>query len=166
MTNTCPQLLSAAIPEISVALTLRSIDRDGEPAGPRTKKNSGRIVKMKRTGRQIMLPSKAYEDWNAGVWRAMRSTGQLVRTVSVDESGIPTARWAWPNPISVPVNCRALIHRETKVGDAVGYYQAIADTLEDLGVVENDRLIVSWDGTRLLKDAKDPRVEIVLEEVR
>jgi len=30
--------------------------------------------------------------------------------------------------------------------------------------VENDRLIVSWDGSRLLKDRDNPRVEIEITE--
>jgi hypothetical protein len=63
------------------------------------------------------------------------------------------------------VNCEARIYRDRNTGDAVGYYQAIADTLEKIGIVENDRLIVAWDGTRLLKDAENPRVEVTLSAV-
>ena len=42
---------------------------------------------------------------------------------------------------------------------------ALADALEEAGIVENDRLIVSWDGSRLLKDAATPRIEVMLEAV-
>ena len=34
---------------------------------------------------------------------------------------------------------------------------------EKAGVVVNDRLIVSWDGSRIYKDAKSPRVIFTLE---
>lgn len=74
-------------------------------------------------------------------------------------------RWLpWP-AIDYPINCRALIYRHAAVGDAVGYYQAVGDLLELAGAVANDRWIVSWDGSRLLKDPGRPRVEIELQEV-
>jgi len=41
--------------------------------------------------------------------------------------------------------------------------QAVADALEHAGVVVNDRLIVSWDGSRLSKDAVRRRVELEVE---
>jgi Holliday junction resolvase RusA-like endonuclease len=40
--------------------------------------------------------------------------------------------------------------------------QALADTLEAAGVVPDDKYIAAWDGSRLLKDAADPRVEVTL----
>jgi hypothetical protein len=58
-----------------------------------------------------------------------------------------------------------LFYRDAERGDAVGYYQGLADLLEKRGVVANDRLIMSWDGSRLLKDSANPRVELTLEEV-
>ncbi len=66
-------------------------------------------------------------------------------------------------PFTVPVNGCALFYREALTGDAVGYYQALADALQEARIVENDKLIVSWDGSRLLKDAATPRVEVALE---
>jgi len=66
-------------------------------------------------------------------------------------------------PITDEVNCRALFYRDALRGDAVGYYQALADALEEAGIVKNDRLIVSWDGSRLLKDADIPRIEVTLD---
>ena len=67
-------------------------------------------------------------------------------------------------PIRLPMNIKALFYREALVGDAVGFYQALADTLEKGGIVENDRLIVSWDGSRLMKDKENPRVEVEISE--
>lgn len=70
-----------------------------------------------------------------------------------------------PIPKTVKLNCRALFFRDANAGDAVGYYQGLADVLQEAGILQDDVSIVSWDGTRLTKDANDPRVELVLEEV-
>ena len=70
------------------------------------------------------------------------------------------------NTIDFAVNCRAWIYREALRGDAVGFYQAIGDALQHYSILDDDKRIVSWDGSRLLKDAERPRVEIVLTEVR
>ena len=116
------------------------------PGVPRTKKNSGRIVQI--GGKPRLLPSAAWEKWA--------------------KTAIPRARGVFlaagqREPIAYPVNCRATFYRDALRGDAVGFYQALADVLEEAGVVQNDRWIVSWDGSRLEKDAKRPRVELVLE---
>jgi len=118
------------------------------PGAPRTKKNHGK--RIKRGNRIYNVASDAYTAWNA----------MAVASLRRDIASLAGAR----RPITVPVNCRALFFREALTGDAVGYYQALADTLENAGVVENDKLIVSWDGTRLLKDAGLPRIILTLEE--
>jgi hypothetical protein len=98
------------------------------------------------------MPSAAYSAWDRmaqlqlAKWRSERATN---RTFSC---------WI------VPCNVKALFYREALVGDAAGFYQALADTLEKGGIVENDRLIVSWDGSRLFKDADNPRVEVEITE--
>ena len=111
---------------------------------PRTKKNHGF-----RTQRGHQMPSAAYAAWDR-------------------IAQIQLAQFRASMPVSVlctvPVNVRALFYRQTLTGDAVGYYQALADTLEKGGIVQNDRLIESWDGSRLLKDADHPRVEIEITE--
>ncbi|CAB4184742.1 hypothetical protein UFOVP1122_28 [uncultured Caudovirales phage] len=123
-------------------LTIISRGADGI-IPPRTKKTSGRIVRCGKFPK--LLPSKAFEEWQAG------AVGDLRKCVS--------------RAVDYPVNCNASIYRDALRGDAVGFYQAIADLLEVAGVVLNDRLIVSWDGSRLLKDAKLPRVEVELTPV-
>lgn len=122
---------------------------------PRTKKTSQRIIGSgpkcgacgKRTGRPFLLPSEENVAW------AKVAVAQL-RT-----------QLAGRAPLEIPVNCRALIFRDANRGDAVGYYQAIADALEEAGVLTNDRFVVSWDGSRALKDAANPRIEILLAPV-
>ena len=73
----------------------------------------------------------------------------------------------YPSPVGTdaPLNCRALFYRDARRGDAVGYYQGLADLLEKRGVIENDAQLTQWDGSRLLLDRENPRVEIELTEV-
>lgn len=69
-----------------------------------------------------------------------------------------------PRPVAAalaaPVSVCALIYRDADRGDLTGYLQAIGDALERAGVVTNDKLIHSWDGSRKLIDRARPRVEI------
>jgi Holliday junction resolvase RusA-like endonuclease len=126
---------------------------------PVTKKNSGQLVSTgakcracgNRTGRPFMLPSPQSKAWTASAVRQMHEQH-------------PDASPAGPI-FTIPVNCRALFFRERATGDANNFYAAIADALEAAGVVANDRLIVSWDGSRMLKDAANPRIEILLTPV-
>jgi Holliday junction resolvase RusA-like endonuclease len=115
------------------------------PGAPRTSKNH-----TWRTKAGHQMPSMAYMEWNRQA---------VVHCLLVRACGRSNL------PVRTEVNCCALFYREALTGDAVGYYQALADTLEKAGIVENDRLIVSWDGSRMLKDAKNPRVEVTLESV-
>ncbi len=109
---------------------------------PRTKKNHNRLFR----GR--LLPSKAFAEWNDSA--QMQLAGVRGR--------VPVSLL----PIHSEVNCRAVFYRQANVGDAVGFYQALGDALEEGRIVVNDRQIVSWDGSRILKDAANPRVEVTL----
>lgn len=115
-------------------------------AAPRTKKNHGIITTRGKFPR--ILPSKQFSAWN--------------RIAQLQLSAI-RAKAEIPLPITVPVNVAAHFYRERLTGDMVGFMQALADALEEGGIVENDRLIVSWDGSRLLKDSANPRVIVTLE---
>jgi Holliday junction resolvase RusA-like endonuclease len=114
------------------------------PGPPRTKKNSGRIIP--RGQHHIILPSEAWETWRDMALPWLRREMARLRLA----------------PMAHPVNCLALFYRDANRGDAVGYYQGLADVLEKAGVVVNDKWIVSWDGSRLMKDASRPRVELEL----
>lgn len=113
---------------------------------PRTKKNHQRIAKRK-DGVPFILQAKTATAWaKSAVWQ-----------LQAQHTGQP--------PFRDPVNLSARVYRDRATGDLVNYLQAISDALEAAGVVENDRLIVSFDGCRLLKDAERPRVELELREV-
>jgi hypothetical protein len=110
-------------------------------------------------GRPRVFPSKKWREW--------------IRDAEVKFETIPPF-----HPVGIPVNCCAIFFRERNAGDAVGYYQGLADFLEvclscrkkpkscrcDTGIriMEDDRFIVSWDGSRMRKDKENPRVEIAL----
>lgn len=136
----------------AISLTLLARKQDGTLVGPRTKKNHAQIIP--NLARPILAPSPEYREWERAVRRELLRNGTCIKqTLGV--------RWV-NEPIAQPLNCQALIYRERRTGDAVGYYQAIGDVLQLFGIVQDDKFIVSWDGSRLLKDAEQPRVEITL----
>jgi len=137
---------------------------------PRTKKSHNRVVhvKAKGGGRGFtkVLPSAAHEEW----FKVALQESLLVKAALV-AAGVEL-------PITHKVNCRAIFYREANTGDAVGYYQALGDLLQEqvinddrkvtrkgAGIIVNDAQIVSWDGSRLLKDAANPRIEVELSVV-
>lgn len=122
------------------------------PGPPRTKKTSNRIVRAGRFHK--VLPSKAFEEWNRVAQMHLANRSNLT---NLGEIGLAL-------PWRGAINCCATFYRQAAIGDATGFYQALADALQEAGIVENDRLLVSWDGSRLKKDAKNPRIEVVLTE--
>lgn len=113
---------------------------------PRSKKNSQRIFRNPK-GRPFITQSKEHNLWaEKAVWQLRNQWRQL--------------------PLEVPVNMAAVVYREKATGDLLNFLAAISDALEAAGVVKDDKLIVALDGCRLAKDARRPRVEIELLEVR
>lgn len=115
------------------------------PGAPRTKKNHGELVRV--GGKRKLLPSRSWRAWCAAALPGLRqAVAQLRGTL----------------PLQQAVNCTAIFYRDAARGDAVGYYQGLADILEEGGIVGDDKWIVSWNGSRLETDRSDPRVELVL----
>jgi len=146
-------------PKPASAFTLRT----GEsitfvlPVTPRTKKNSR--VHAKVRGRTVPLPSKVYRKMEADVlvW---------ARTSSVLDPARVSGPWGYSTlELAQPLNCEATFYRDADRGDAVGYYQGLADALEAAGVVADDKWIKQWDGSRLAKDAGRPRIEVTLTAI-
>lgn len=146
---------------------------------PRTKKNHGQLMTTRGGGKRPRLfPAKAWTEWcqkaevrvNGRLIQAVRTTSSheaptmfllSTDTAAAGFRGTTTRRW---QPLERPMNCAATFYRDRTTGDAVGYYQGLADLLEKRGIIRNDSQIVSWDGSRLAKDAENPRTEIVLTE--
>lgn len=112
------------------------------PSAPRTKKNGGTIKMCGRVRKKI--PSEAWLRWRDSVIHEVRRQFALTKMRAID----------------FPINCAALFYRDAARGDACGFYQGLADLLQEAGVVTDDKWIVQWDGARLRKDPKWPRVEI------
>lgn len=108
---------------------------------PRTKKNHSRIVGTK-TGRPFLIPSVqfvAYEQnalWQLKTWRQPALSGKFA--------------------------CCALFFCDRDAGDLLNYEQGLADILQRAFVIVDDRMIRSWDGSDMLVDRENPRVELVL----
>ena len=118
---------------------------------PRTKKNS--LRRLKRGKRIFTVPSAAHEQWEA------IAVAQLRRQFTEWSRGWPGGH----GPLSAPINMKATVYRE-RAGraDLLNYLSAVSDALERAGVLEDDRLVASVDGSRLLLDRGHPRVEIDL----
>jgi hypothetical protein len=116
---------------------------------PRTKKNSGQIVPIRVNGgvRHILRPSEAWLTYEAAV------KPLLLELVRVGELRSHT-------PINYAIEVTALFYREADQGDLNGFTQGLGDLMQAAEVIADDVLIKSWDGSRLLKDAAAPRVEV------
>lgn len=122
------------------------------PGIPRTKKNSSQASRTGpvchacglRKGPARVFPSKAFRGYEAVVALYVATKPALVLG------------------IERPVAMRALVYREKNQGDYFGFMQALGDILQHCGIITNDKLIAHTDGSRLLKDKANPRVEITL----
>lgn len=124
---------------------------------PRTKKTSNQLVSNR--GRAFVLPSQAWRRWLASCSVMVTRSPGTGR--ACNEPFIPFRGPMFPDEC---LNCAAVFYRDARRGDAVGYYQGLADLLEKKRVLQDDAQIVTWWGSRMLLDKSNPRVELVLEE--
>ena len=118
---------------------------------PRTKKNHGQLVTLK-TGRQIMLPSKAYKEFE-------KESLMQLKTMT-----IPYTK----NPIDYPVNLKCIFYKDRDYkADLAGYLQAIQDMLVKAEIIKDDnhKIIASTDGSRVKLDKENPRIEVDITSV-
>ena len=113
---------------------------------PITKKNHQQMV-VAGNGRKFLIQSKAYRQYEKDclkqlmyLYKGKTITGQL--------------------------SMKALYYMPTKARpDLLNLLQATADIIEKAKVIENDKNIYSFDGSRIMGvDKLNPRVEILLEE--
>ena len=115
-------------------------------ARPITKKNSSRIVKC--GGYHKVLPSKAY--------------------VAYEKDSLRQIKRPYKQKLSGKYNLQCLYFMPTRHRvDLVNLLEATCDILVAAEVIEDDNanIIVSHDGSRVLYDKENPRVEVYLEEV-
>ena len=113
---------------------------------PRSKKNSQRLIRA--GGRTIPITSAAYEQYRRDCLRQI--TGDKRRG------------------INRPVNMKCVYYMATRrVVDLVNLLEATCDILVDAGVIADDncRIVAGHDGSRVLYDRQNPRVEIEITEV-
>lgn len=117
------------------------------PGRPYTKKNSGRYV-----GKGRFLPSKQYEtyrDMAIPVLTAQKRNLKLIEAI-----GYP-----------VRVTVFYTMENRSAWPDLVGLMQATADLLEETGILENDRFIVSWGNSHVgAVDKEHAGAEILIEK--
>lgn len=66
-----------------------------------------------------------------------------------------------------PYNIAALFYVDAggEQADAVGLYQALADALQNAGVIPNDRWLRRWWGSDVVPDRARPRVELTITPI-
>ena len=113
------------------------------PVEPRTKKNSQQICINKTTHRPFVVPSKQYKDFESqALW--------FIESVGID----------------YPVNVKALFYMKTKRKvDLTNLLEALDDVLVKGGMLvdNNCTIIKSHDGSRVLYDKENPRIEVEIE---
>lgn len=114
------------------------------PIAPRTKKNSYIPITTK-TGKSIMLPSKAYMELERGIKKFIKEN-------------FPKCE-----PIREEINlcCHFYIERDIR-SDLVGYLQAIQDALVKAKFLydDNRKIIKTTNGSEVFLDRKNPRIEV------
>lgn len=105
------------------------------------------------------MSSEAHEAWELSAVLQLQAKHHKAASAARLQFGYPG------KPCAVPVNLLATVYREKDVGDLGNFLAAICDALEKAGIVENDRLIGGFDGSRLRVDRVNPRVELTLSEL-
>lgn len=119
------------------------------PIAPRTKKNHSQLVTLKN-GRQMLLPSKSYKEFEKDVCSWVKLNMNEIE------------------PISSPVNMACRFYKDKDYrSDLPGYLQAICDALVKANVFtdDNHKIICSTDGSEVLLDRKNPRIEIEITKL-
>lgn len=147
---------------------------------PRTKKTHNDLVRLpplpgRHKARMVLMPSRQWRQWVKGAAIVVLAEGRSCdytylrpfkrgRMIDQERVTLPGYFFLGLRPLTTErVRCAATFYRDRNHGDAVGYFQGLADLLEKRSVLKNDRQIVDWAGSQLLKDAKRPRVEVRIE---
>jgi len=116
---------------------------------PRTKKNNMQILKNKRTGKRFIAPSNTYKEFENIC--LMQITGD--KRLNIND----------------PVNIKAIFYMDTKRRvDLTNLLEAIDDTLVKANVIADDNrnIIAGHDGSKVLYDKANPRIEIEITKVK
>lgn len=109
---------------------------------PKTKKNSSQIIMNQRTGRPMVIPSKAYKQYEKDCGLQLKGKGLK---------------------INYPVNLKAVYYRkDRRKVDLSNLHEALQDILVKYGVLEDDNytIVASHDGSCVQIDKENPRTEV------
>ena len=117
-----------------------------------SKKNNKRIVLNRKTNKPMVISSKKAIKWYTNA----------IKQMQIDH--------VKKHKFNDKLNAKILIYRKDKrggPGDLNNFIQAPLDLLVSYGVIEDDNrnIIYSTDGSRLLYDKENPRVEVELSLV-
>ena len=118
------------------------------PIQPITKKNSQQIIYNPKLKRSMIIPSKAYKQYEKDCKHFMKRLEE---------------------PINEPVNVQAIYYMGTRRKvDLTNLHEALHDTLVTYRVLEDDncKIIVSTDGSRVEYDKENPRTEIIITKAK
>jgi len=122
---------------------------------PRTKKNHQKIA---GAGKRCPVCRKHEKQW--------------IRQGTAHDSFTELAKWQLrpvpPKPIECPVNVKCLFYMKTlRKVDSLNLLAAIDDLLVDCKILadDNSRIVVAHDGSRVLHDPTNPRVEITITKM-
>jgi len=115
---------------------------------PITKKNSQIPIRTK-TGKYFIIQSKQYREYEKNCLLQIQAQHFMTLT------------------FTSKVSLKALYYMPDKrLPDLLNLLQATADIVEKAQVIENDKNIVSFDGSRIMGvDKENPRCEIFIEEM-
>ena len=115
------------------------------PGSIRSKKNSKRLIQA--GNRRMVIPSKAYMAWERQVQASIEyCCGHVYKRPLLPQGDI---------------HVEAHVYYKGSKPDLSGALESIGDALEGY-VWANDGQIVSWDGSRLHHDLKNPRTEVTV----
>lgn len=113
---------------------------------PRSKKNSQQIIFNHKTKRLMVMPSKAYKQYEA-------DCAEYVPYLQINK----------------PINVKAIFYMDARRKvDLVNLEEALLDVMVKYGCIEDDnsKIVVSMDGSRVAYDKYYPRTEVEIEEIR
>ena len=116
------------------------------PLPPITKKNSQQILTNRRTGRPFIAPSKPYKQYEEKAIKLLNNKPKAT--------------------VQVPCRVVTLFYMPTRRRvDLTNLMEAAHDVLVAAGILadDNNTIIASVDGSRVLYDKKNPRTEIIID---
>lgn len=115
------------------------------PLQPITKKNNGRIIKNKETGKCGFIPSEQYKRYEKDC-----------------KYFIPA------HYIKDPINVKAIFYMKTKgLVDLTNLNESLHDIMQEYNCIVDDdcKIIISTDGSRVMYDKDNPRTEVTIERI-